>query len=193
MPEKASDKLESGEKSAGSVDLRGLIDSLSRLFFVVSARLWGHRLREQPRPGTAGDSVDIGSALDGHLAHVASQAVEADVSAAADNAPQESGSPRAVHAAKGPGLLTGLAERLSLKGRGPVMQPQMSEQMQANTLDHINKAVLAARRGNVDGARMHTQLAQSAMRTASEYMSEDAYRAFKDDVEKKIAAIKNGA
>ena len=176
------------------LDLSSLIEALNALFLQISRRLLGHRLESHASSTDGGKSVDISYALNDHLKRVAAAAPKR-----ADENQERAETPGAAKMSEpsasqpvessGRSLLSGLSERLGRMGRRLSVQPHMGEKMQASTMDHINKALHLARQGNAQGAIMHTKLAESAMRTASEYMPEEAYEGFKEKVETKIAAI----
>jgi hypothetical protein len=63
----------------------------------------------------------------------------------------------------------------------------MAEKMRANTLDHLNRALILARLGQGDGARIHADLAETAMETAVRYMSQEEYRALEAEVERRLS------
>ncbi|MBT8439763.1 MAG: hypothetical protein HKP55_07055 [Gammaproteobacteria bacterium] len=67
--------------------------------------------------------------------------------------------------------------------------PHMSEQMQRNTIDHINTALHLARKRDQSGARLHIELAESAMHTAGRFMSHDEYQAFELKIEERLKHI----
>ena len=69
------------------------------------------------------------------------------------------------------------------------MHPHMGEQMQHNTMDHINSALHLARKGDLQGARLHIELAESAMHMGGRYMSHDEYAVFENKVHKRIDAL----
>ena len=71
--------------------------------------------------------------------------------------------------------------------------PHMSDQMQKKTMEHIFTSLHLARKGDQEGARLHIELAESAMHTASRFMSHDDYQAFEKKVDAKLEnIIKNG-
>ena len=53
-------------------------------------------------------------------------------------------------------------------------------------MDHINKAISFARTGNEKAARIHADLAESAMKTAGRYMSDEEYSRFREEVEARM-------
>lgn len=66
------------------------------------------------------------------------------------------------------------------------LEPYMREKMRVNTLDHINKALTLARQGHAEGASIHAELAESAMKAAAQYMSDDEYRLLREEVESRL-------
>lgn len=85
-----------------------------------------------------------------------------------------------------PDMFNGLKQRLTqLRGSEP-LEPFMRERMRKNALDHVNKALILARRGQAEGARLHAELAENAMRTAGEYMSDEEYRQFREELEARL-------
>ena len=69
------------------------------------------------------------------------------------------------------------------------MQPHMSDQMRDSTMQHINTSLYLAKRGDQDGARLHIQLAESAMHTASRFMTHEKYAEFEAQVNERLESI----
>ena len=67
----------------------------------------------------------------------------------------------------------------------------MSERMRAKTIEHIKKALRLAKQGDAEGANVNAELAEAAMNTAIEYMSEEEYPAFKEEVERRLGALQD--
>ena len=65
--------------------------------------------------------------------------------------------------------------------------------MQAKTMAYINKSVRMSKLGKANAAKMYTELAENAMKTASEYMTEEEYRAFEQKVKEKLQSVKQPA
>ncbi len=65
----------------------------------------------------------------------------------------------------------------------------MTEKMEAKTMEYINKAMRLAKQGNAEGAKVNAELAESALKTVIEYMSEEEYQAFRKEVENRMQAI----
>lgn len=184
--------MSADEHKKHHLDLASLIESLRLLFAQVSRRLLEHRLTERSPSSSTADSADISDALDNHLELTAADAASQEPESAASRSP--AGEPKATSKAATvpPGLFTALARRFR-KRRWAVNQPHLGEKMRATTNDHINQALRLARSGNVQGAKLHTELAENAMKTASQYMSDEDFRAFKEKVEGRIRSILNDA
>ncbi|MCP3687300.1 MAG: hypothetical protein GY784_02700 [Gammaproteobacteria bacterium] len=58
------------------------------------------------------------------------------------------------------------------------MYPHVSDQMHRSAMDHINKSFYLAKKGDKFGAKLHVELAESAVHTASRFMTEEQYSCF---------------
>jgi len=85
-----------------------------------------------------------------------------------------------------PDLFNGLKLRFAQRRSSQYLEPFMREKMRKNALSHVNKALALAREGQADGARIHAELAENAMKTAGEYMSDEDYRQFREELEAKL-------
>jgi len=59
-------------------------------------------------------------------------------------------------------------------------------------MEHINISLILAREGNTEGARLHIDLAESAMHTAGRFMSHEEYEIFEKKVEHRLESIIDG-
>jgi len=174
-------------------DLSGLLDDLHRLYLQVGGRLLHHRLQSSDSE-SAGRDVNIEGKLGRRLEDVATQA---QVNAAVDEASvpaaeQDAASYRRPATRTSRGMIGGLRSKLTggfRRSVGSQSQLHLGEKMQASTWEHINKAQRLARLGKLESARLHAGLAENAMQTASRYMGEEEYAAFKSDVEARIKSI----
>jgi hypothetical protein len=71
-------------------------------------------------------------------------------------------------------------------------QPRISAQLQSKTMEHINIALILAAEGNQEGVRLHIDLANSAMHTASRFLSHKDYEVFEEKVENRLRSIIDG-
>ena len=62
----------------------------------------------------------------------------------------------------------------------------LSGKLQVDTVDHINRALSLAKQGNREGAYVHAEFAENAMRLAGEYMPEVEYEAFRRNMERRL-------
>ena len=59
-------------------------------------------------------------------------------------------------------------------------------------MEHINISLILARAGNIEGARLHIDLAESAMHTAGRFMSHKEYEIFEKKVAHRLESIIGG-
>lgn len=180
--------------------LRGLIDYLHHLIIVVSSKLRHTQMHHSPMGDAKGD-YDIWKKLGSHLEQV--PVIE-----------KHATKPHAIRR----GALKGqkhseIGQKHSEKSVNPPMpagsepselrernksraalqqQPRISEQLQSKTMEHINIALILAAEGNQDGVKLHIDLANSAMHTASRFMSLEDYHFFEEKVESRVKSIIDG-
>jgi hypothetical protein len=65
----------------------------------------------------------------------------------------------------------------------------MGEQLKKRTIEHIHHALSLAREGKSEAAETYAELAESALETAAEYLPQDDFLAFKDEVEALISGL----
>lgn len=68
----------------------------------------------------------------------------------------------------------------------PYLHPHVSEQLYKNAMNHINASYHLATKGDRYGAKMHIELAESAVHTASRFMDHASYLAFEEKIDKRI-------
>ncbi len=187
---------EAPERHFFADELRALMGALQHLYFSVSSQLL-HRRLQPPNPSSmAGDSADISASLAAHLDQTAqNSSATANTGGAAPAPSAESTGAgagirrRSATERSGLGIFGDLSKHFR-QGRARVdVSPHMSEKMRANTMDHISKALRLARQGNAQGAKVHADLAEHAMKAASQYMPEEQYRVFKQEVENRLKSI----
>lgn len=173
-----------------------MIPALRELYGTIASRLLDGRLLTKRTSTTARYSVRIRDAMADHIARSAAKSNQAEGAAAADEgtvpappatdrftSPQE----RKMDPDRTkPGLFSALSERFARHRSQAKLEPFMREKMRANTLKHVNKALALARQGQAEGAKIHAELAETAMKTAGEYMSDDEYGQFQEEVEARL-------
>lgn len=193
----SADSEESGsEKQKRSMlvnELAALLDALRKLYAQISVKLWHRRMEPSPPSPLAGESADITGSLNGHIERSVSEARASSEPSPSADSPMESPAGFGTrHKEKrllpGVRLFSGLSKYFKRRGGGAGYR-RLGEKMRAETTRHINEALRLARRGDVQGAKVHTELAESAMKTASRYLPEEEYRAFQQDVETRLKAI----
>lgn len=61
-------------------------------------------------------------------------------------------------------------------------QPPVGEQLEKQTFRYISQALVFARQGNAEAAEVYAQAAESALKLAVQYLPEEEYVRFKDEV-----------
>ncbi len=197
MPEQHPGSEPDNHKRGVLIDeISALLQALQSLYLQVSSRLLHLRLGDpSANPGNgAADPVNIAGTLGEHLERQAAEAKDRGDAQHADAAGREHAQahPLSARDRDGRPYNAPSGERPKhFHGRGPAadLQPHMREKMQANTLEHINKALRLAREGNAEGAKLHAQLAEHAMQTAGDYMPPEQYQSFREEVETRLRAI----
>ena len=180
--------------------LHGLINAIQHLVVMISSRLRHTQINQSPMGETKGD-YDIWKRLGSHMEQMSAQGQQATESQAIGNRtgvePDRSKNP-ATRVSEFNGRVSELhetvreASELSEHGKKKSvdkLQPRMNQQLQSKTMEHINIALILAAEGNEDGARLHIGLAESAMQTASRFMSHEEYEVFEQRVEQRLESI----
>ncbi len=173
-------------------DMGDLIQELKQLYKLISQHLW-HRRMSEAKPGEARQSAEIHASLSEHVDIDAGDrnTREEGAETVGPLGPQEQPVARK-SAEKGPrlGLFKALSQHFSRRRRAVHAQPHLAKQMQEQTHNHINRALQLARQGQAGNAKMHLELAEQAMRTASQYMPEAEYAEFKEKVEERLQEVR---
>lgn len=69
------------------------------------------------------------------------------------------------------------------------VKPDMSLKMYRNAMDHINSSLHFVKKGDVEGARLHIELAESATHVASQFMSKQEFKDFEQKILDRIKDI----
>ena len=168
--------------------LHSLIESLHKMFLQISCHLRLDRIFHRPL-GEAKGNLDIWGKL-GNFLEEAPELSDDDLFHLQDEHMHAAHANEKLHR---PSLQEGAElSELSKYYQRQVrveMHPHMSEQMQRNTVDHINTALHLSRKGDKDGARLHIGLSESAMHTASRFMSHEEYAEFEERIEARLSHI----
>jgi hypothetical protein len=168
--------------------LSHMLETLHHLLLNISAKI-RHQHIENSKMGDPKGDVDIWGKI-GHFLEATPELSEADILHLQDEHIHQSHKNEIMHR---PTLeegaeLSELAKYYQHKVRVET-HPHMSDQMQRNTVDHINLALHLARKGDQSGARLHIELAESAMHTAGRFMTHDEYREFELRIEHRLQHI----
>jgi hypothetical protein len=175
--------------------LQALLDSLLSLYSQVFSRLLDSRMGSQRESAAPRDAIPIEDLLEEHIERTAAASAKADPGSAGEKNVEARPTPKEKRTApipesgrghSGRGLFGALSNYFGRHRSSAHIEPFMREKMRTNTLDHINKALILARQGEAEGAKIHAGLAQTAMQTAGEYMSDQEFHRFKEQVERRL-------
>ena len=158
-----------------------LIDTLMQLYFKISHKLCEVHLGGT-KMGKTRESIDIWGRLGEHVERT--PVVEHG---------SETPPPMTAHAqygnSNGSELIANELGDYYSRGHNTPSHPHISDQMRSKTFEHISLSLHLARRGDKEGARLHIELAENAMRTASQFMKKDEYLEFRLQVEDRLESI----
>ena len=184
---KRSDSERVGSPSAEPHGLlRGLIDVLHHLVIMMSSLRRHKQIHGSPM-GDSKSDYDIWKKLGSHVEQVSAES-QPDTKPPAISKRAANGPIRHDTTTAEVREFNQLTEHSKQKAVNQLL-PRMDEQMQRKTMDHINISLILAREGNEDGAKLHIELAESAMHTASRFMSHEEYEIFEQKVEHRLESI----
>jgi len=181
-------------------ELRLLIDILQDLRLQISSKLLDKRMQPSNFSGDEEYSVDISQTLKDYIDTNLSDQVQAEK--IPGNPQQGSAEPpaEAISANTKPKTTppsdalappSELSGYLNEQAVGHEFAHHMGEKMRITTLEHINRTVQLAKQGNREGAYIHVELTENAMRLAREYMSETEFEVFQNEVKERVSTAKS--
>jgi len=170
--------------------LRDLIEHLDHLMIEISSKLRHTQIHHSPM-GDAKGGYDIWERLGNYLEQVPlREKPDAKPCAVPKEASKEENQPGSLASYTIPTVSPSNELRKHNKSKAAHQkQPRISAQLQFNTMEHINIALIRALEGNQEGVRLHIDLANSAMHTASRFLSHEDYEAFEEKVESRLRSI----
>jgi len=174
--------------------LQALIRSLQSLYAQLSSRLLEYRMLAGSGTHVARESLLIQDLLSEHIAkniEAPDRTKQAEQPKASWDTEAKTRAGARRGSARGqrvfPALVVNaLSEHFSRYRSLTQRQPFIRDRMRDNTLDYINKAISFAKAGNEQAARVHAELAENAMKTAGQYMSDEEYSRFREEVEARM-------
>ena len=189
VKDSSSDRVNSASAKPHGL-LRGLIDYLHHLIIEIASRLRHVQIHRSPMGDPKGD-YDIWQKLGSHLQQM--PVIEKhDVKRPTRPKGSQTGRNHSKNLASD--TVRSGSEPNELREHNKTRaaqhhQPRVSQQLQSKSIEHINIALILAAEGNQDGVKLHIDLANSAMQTASRFMSHDEYKVFEEKVESRVKAI----
>jgi hypothetical protein len=177
-----------------------LIESITRLYRQISERLLQARVDSARRHGGSAPKIDIAESL---IARVRANATQNRSDRPERTLSTESTSPvapgheggEAISSLQGaptpyherPLLPNELAMQFSKEPRAGALLPAVGEQLKRRTFEYINRALELGKEGNAECAETYAKLAECALKTAADYLSEDEYLLFTQEVLSRVA------
>lgn len=176
-----------------------LIKGIMQLYMEISTRLVRLRVGKTGSGGTSAAHIDLAGPLIARVREHAAHAVSAaesnkvagglpgpssDQSHPTGEVPARGGDPLPQHTP--PALPGELALHLSREPRVGGLQPPIGEQLKRRTVQYVNHALELANEGKVEAAETCAKLAESALKMAADYLSEEEFLAFKSEVMSRI-------
>lgn len=180
--------------------MASLLDVISQLYLRISEKLLQVRM-DQPKkqPGPVADAAIAGLLIQRVrecAADRAKQIAPQATAVALHDVDAEEGGPRfggsAARAGTGPAEgrapmpPSQLALQFSKEPRVGTLQPHIGERLKQRTLEYVNHALALANQGDVEAADACARLAESALKTAADYLSESEYRKLQAEVLSRI-------
>jgi len=178
-------------------ELNALLDALLNLQMQISRMLLSSRMRSFKPSDSVRNGTDIAEQLKDKIAHTVAESKtsgHASKIPSTDSIRRDKAAPAgsAVHTKQSSPelrLFIDLSNSLSKQVSAHKIQPRMTEKMETKTMEYINKAMRLAKQGNEEGAKVNAELAESALTTVIEYMSEEECKDFKKEIENRMKAI----
>lgn len=170
-----------------------LLSTLNQLYARVTRRLWRGRAQSYHEGIEQDLDTDINPLLDARLDKMkpvstgnSQQRPQVEVTpvTASDDTPVESrpaASTQEISFVAGD-VLEGLTMHFK-EGNGPSqLDREAGGKLKQSTWDHIHSALRLMRQGDAENARLHSKIANNAMKEAGHYLPADEYRAFVSEV-----------
>jgi hypothetical protein len=193
MAEHSSSDSVTSDSAKSHGFLQDLIERLHHLMIVISSKLRHAQIHHSPMGDAKGD-YDIWERLGNHLQQVpVREKPDAKPRAIPKEASIEGYQSGSLASYTMPAAPPSNELRKHNKRKAAHQkQPRISEQLKSKTMEHINIALILAAEGNQEGVRLHIDLANSAMHTASRFLSHEDYEAFEEKVESRLRSIIDG-
>jgi hypothetical protein len=173
-------------------EFKSLIGTLQQLYSRLVQMVIGVRRQIIPKTGAGASEQGVENLLSERLEKLAA------VSEQKGESSDEDAAPEALHSAPGVGAQrshegrTGAAaapdftQHFHDRGADELVGASVGEKITSRALEHMNKALLLARKGDRANARLHADIANSAVKEAARYMSEGEYREFVNMVKERL-------
>lgn len=83
----------------------------------------------------------------------------------------------------------GLSRHFRATRKGSALQPHIGDQLRNRVWEHIHEAVRTAHDGDAKAAKLHVEIANSALKEAAQHLSGEDYQAFVAAVKDRISEL----
>ncbi len=164
-------------KSQNDFSLQKLWESLHELFLNAANEL-RHRQMSKSMMSAPRDRIDIWGKLGGHLDSLPLSEDKDDTQQPEEPELSYQNKEYYHYPDKGVANKSGGLGEYYQNNTCTKMYHHVSDQMHRSAMDHINKSFYLAKKGDKFGAKLHVELAESAVHTASRFMTEEQYSCF---------------
>ncbi len=200
MSTESGKQRQTNRPASSAQALRQLLDELQSLMREIRRRvcedrrryLASHTRRQISHP-------DVGEIIDRYVTACAHRRDETN-SGCNDNGPRvEDAAPSGpvdtaprLQIDLGAAVNTELSGHFHRNGHSTVLPSPVAERFKHSAWDHIHAAIRLAKADDAKGARLHSQLADNALKEAARYMKDEEYQRFMEEFEASLQRIANG-
>jgi hypothetical protein len=177
-------------------EIKTLIGTLQQLYSRLVQFLIGTRRRAGSSNSGAAGAQGIESLLSEHLEKLAVASEKKGDSPAGDVSHETVGDGPGVggrhprRSREGADAAPEFTQHFHDLGAGELVGASVGEKIKSRALEHMNKALLLARQGDRVNARLHADIANSAVKEAARFMTEGEYGEFVDLIKERLSKFK---
>ena len=167
-------------------EINRLLQTLYDLYYKLCDRDLRKRMSSYHGNTSTSDAPDISTSLKNNIDKLAPASKSSSATVASSAAARSSKKPGKPSSAKQPGRQPGWLNKVVSGFNRPktiftskiAPNQYMGEKLKDSTWSHIHTALLHARQGDVSNAKLHADFANSALKAAAQYITEEDYKVF---------------
>ncbi|MCM8855124.1 MAG: hypothetical protein LC541_02230 [Candidatus Thiodiazotropha sp.] len=171
-----------------SFSLSKLLESLMNLYYRIAELVLRQRIDTYHDKKGSSTTHDISVPLNEHIEELANKTKEANPEDDEKNGTValETADNKAIARPLKINIIqkgwNGLVNLFAKRSSDVVVHPHLSTKMQRSVHQHLNAALRHARKGDIDNAKLHADLTSNALDVLSNYMPEDEFIQFKQQI-----------